>query len=1013
MLALLLAATPAVAAEGEPEVLVTGTRIPAAQPDALEPIASVRSGYLDDRGLTNLADALNELPGYRGSVTPAGSQNTFGQGVNFIGLYGLGTQRTLTLVDGRRVVSSNVPSAFVNAAPGTQVDLNAIPAILIDRIDRIAIGGAPVYGTDAIAGTVNVMLKRRMTGLDLRATSGIASRGDGFRWNLAAAGRQDFAGGRGNVAAAVSYDRVTGVLANARDFYRANVAGAPNPCTAVRAGVCSAINLVSALGPPGRTPANDGRVNRAIGFNDSLSDGFPGSVLIRDLRVPGMSRGGVLSNGGGANAWQFGPGGALVPFNKGAIFGAAVPGPLAAGATASGGDGLALNDFVQVTSNLQRLNAALFASFDLTDRVTLYADGLFYHGKADELVQQPSFNGVLFSGVSGPLTFRTDNPFLTDQARAQLAMLGYGATFQLSRANADLADLTGWSDSKLHRIVAGAKGKLALGGRDYSFDLSLNYGRNDFTDHGQGIDQQRFVNAVNVTKVGNRIVCSPTPTVIGLPAGQVPIADPACVPLNLFGAGAPSAEALAYILRDTTSRTRTEQFVINANLGGSPFDLLGNPIGLNLGFEHHTEKAEFQPDAFLQAGLGRSSIIVPTKGSYALNELFGEVLVPLIAPDNGRFIDRLELFGRIRQVWNSTAPAFTVWAAGGRIAPVAGVELRGNFTRSFRAPAIYELYSPRTTANLTVSDLCSPANIGAGSVPSIRRANCTAFLARYPLATPLIAASVGAPGYVGGNPNLRSERADSFTYGLALKPSFVPGLTATIDYLSVRIADPITSQNTAAIVSGCFDNPDFNTADPANGNQFCSLIRRADTGQVVADPQNPGIVTGYVNGKRIEMSGVQASLGYVTELRGLGLPGAFEIGGDLFHVRHRLSDVTGVAPARSDGLVTDPKWQTQLRLRYANKAWGWAAQVNYTGTQLVSLSTRADSPNDSREFDHFKPFATVDLALFATTADGFRMTLSVTNLLDRVGEEYHGVIVPASINDALGRRLAVSVAKKW
>jgi outer membrane receptor protein involved in Fe transport len=1007
--ALLIAAPPALA----DEIVVTGSRIADSEPGSLEPFVTVRGDYLDERGLTNVADALNELPGVRGSITPAGSQNTFGQGVNFIGLYGLGTQRTLTLVDGRRVVSSNVPSAFVNAAPGSQVDLNAIPSILIDRVERIAVGGAPVYGTDAIAGTVNVILKRSMRSLETRATSAVTSRADGFRWNLAAAGGVAFAGGRGSVTAAISYDRQTGVTANQREFYRANLTSLPNPCTTAQPGVCSAFNLVSALGPAGRTPMNDGRVNPAIGFNNSPSDGFPASVLVRDMRVPGMNPGGVISSGAGAFAWQFAPDGSLVPFAKGVIFGAPVPGPLAAGATASGGDGLALNDFTQVTSGLKRLNAALLASFDLTDRVTLFADALFYHGVADELVQQPTFNGVLFTGVSGPLTFRTDNPLLTTQARQQLTVLGYGNTFQLSRANTDLADLTGWSDSKLYRVVAGARGNLGLGGRHYAFEISLNYGRNDFTDQGQTIDQQRFVNAVNVTKVSGQTACSITPTVTGLPPGAAPIADAGCVPLNLFGNGAPSPAALAYILRDTTARTRLEQFVVNANLGSSPFEVLGNPLSFNLGFEHHRESASFTPDPFVQAGLGRSVAIAPTRGRYALTELFGEVLVPLIAPENDRFVHRLDLFGRVRQVWNSAAPGFTAWTAGGRLAPIGGLELRGNFTRSFRAPAIQELYSPRSTATVAFSDLCSPSNIGAGPLPTIRRANCTAFLARYPTATPLIAASVGAPAFVGGNPGLRNESAASFTYGLAVNPRFLPGFRATIDYLSIRIADPISSLGAAQIAQGCFDNPDFDVADPANGNAFCTLIRRTGSGQVAGDPQNPGVITGYVNGKQIRMSGVQAALAYGSGLKRLGLPGTVEIAADVFHLRERLNDVTGIAPSRSDGLATDPKWQAQLRLRYANRTWGWAANVTYVGTQSITRTGGAAAPNDQREFERFRPFATVDAALFSTTATGLRVTLSVTNLFDRVGEEYHGVIIPASINDALGRRFALSVAKTW
>ncbi|RZJ98439.1 MAG: TonB-dependent receptor [Novosphingobium sp.] len=1005
-------AAPALAADEAP-IVVTGSRIPRPPAESTEPIDATLAGYLEDRGQTNLADALNEVPGIRGSVTLGGDQAVYGQGVNFINLYGLGSNRTLVLVNGRRVVSSNVPSVLGNATPGTQVDLNAVPTILLDRVERVSIGGAPIYGTDAIAGTVNVVLKRRLTGLETRATSGVSGEGDNARWNVAAAGGVDFAGGRGNVTAAVSYDRLGAVTGGQRGAYRANLGNATNPCTAVQTGICSALNLASALGPVGRTPANDGRVNPNIGFNDSLGDGFPGSVLIRDLNLPAVSRGGVLSSGGGAYAWQFAPDGRLLSYDKGTIYGAPVPGVLAAAALASGGDGLRLNDYLAVTSSLKRLNTSLSFTYDLTDRLQLFADGLFYHGQADLPVKLPTFNAVQFGGASAPLTFRTDNPFLTAQARQQLAALGYGNTFQLSRANADLADTSGRSDSKVYRGVVGLEGKLALGGRDYGFEVSLNYGRSDFTDRGQAIDQQRFVNAVNVALVGGQIVCSTTASVTGFPAGQAPVADPACVPLNLFGENAASPAARAHVLRDTVARSRLEQVVVNANIGGAPFDLFGNPVSFNLGFEHHEEKARFIPDAFLQAGLGRAAAVAPTAGRYDLDEIFGEVLVPLITPENQALFHSLSAFGRVRRVDNSANGGFTAWSAGGSFAPIADIEFRGNFTRSFRAPAITELYSPRAVTNIPVPDLCSSANIGAGPVPTVRRANCTAFLARYPNATPLVAATATVPTFGGGNPGLRNERSDSLTWGALLRPRFVPGLTLAADYVRLRISDPIASLSMAQVAQGCFDNPDFDAGDPARGNAFCALIRRDAQGQVVADAQNPAVTLGYVNGKRIEMSGVQAGLEYRTALSGLGVAGALEIGGDLFHLRRRLVDITGVAPARSDGVVGDPRWQGQLRLRYANKAWGIATNVNYTGTRAIALTGRGDSPNDTREFDHFDPFATVDAALFVTAADSYKLTLSITNLFDRVGQTYFGYVVPLSINDALGRRFALSLSRTW
>ncbi|MET3437094.1 Plug domain-containing protein [Sphingomonas sp. 1185] len=123
------------------EVTVTGTRIRLPNTVSQEPIVTVGSDYLEARNLTNVADALNEIPGFRGSVTPNGTQGSFGQGVNFANAYNLGSNRTLTLVNGRRVVTSNVASVFGNASGGTQVDLNILPTIVIDSVDRVGIGG--------------------------------------------------------------------------------------------------------------------------------------------------------------------------------------------------------------------------------------------------------------------------------------------------------------------------------------------------------------------------------------------------------------------------------------------------------------------------------------------------------------------------------------------------------------------------------------------------------------------------------------------------------------------------------------------------------------------------------------------------------------------------------------------------------------------------------------------------------------------------------------------------------
>ena len=804
------------------------------------------------------------------------------------------------------------------------------------------------------------------------------------------------------------------MLGNERSFYRDNLGSTTNPCTVVQAGLCTSTNLVTNLGTAGRTPQNDGRINSNIGFNDSLTDGFPGSILVKNLTIPVVARGGVLSNGTQAYGYAFAPDGTLVPYNKGILFTATLPGASATSARASGGDGFTFNDYIQLTSHLQRLNANLFFTYDLTDNVRVFAEGMFFEGKGDELVQQPTWNTPLFSGVSGPLTFSVNNPFLTAQAKQQLTALGYTTTFQLSRAHADLADLTGSSRNRLYRGVLGAEGDFSLGDRSFNWELSGNYGRNNFTDFGQGVDQQKFINAVNVALVNGQIVCTTTPNVTGTgTTGFAPIADAACQPLNLFGSGAPSKAAINYILANTVTKTGLEQFVVNANLGGSPFDLFGNPVAFNAGYEHHEEKGAFNPDPFLEKGLGRSVAIAPTSGKYKLNEVFGEVLVPLITPNNNFILHKVETFGRVRRVDNTVNGGFTAWAAGGAIAPIPDLEFRGNFTRSFRAPAIVELYSPRTNIFTSVSDLCSPANINAGSVPTIRKANCDAFLAKFPTATPLAAAGATVPGISGGNPALLNEVADSFTYGAIIRPRFVPGLSITVDYIDVSIKQPISSLTAGTIVSACFDNASFNKDDPANGNIFCSYIKRDSAGQVISDAANPGVITGYVNGNKIRMKGIQSTFDYSTSLQRLGLAGSLEVSGDMFYLKYRLSDITGVAPVRSDGLLGDPKWQGQLRLRYFNKLWGMSTNVNYVGKQLSAVTNRGPSPNDTREFDSYKPYATVDSSFFIDPMENLRVSVSITNLFDRVGQKYFGYIAPSSISDALGRRFSMTVIKKF
>lgn len=999
--------TVSVSTEGTEEIIedrggitVTGSRIRSPNLEAFEPTTSLDQEFIQSRNFINVADALNSLPQIRGSVTPNGEQSAFGQGVNFINNFGLGSNRTLTLINGRRVVSSNPPSLFGPAAAGTQVDVNIIPTALVKRIDIASTAGAPVYGSDAIAGTVNFVLDDRYEGLSLNATSGIYEEGDGFSYRFEGVYGTQFAGGRGHLQLSSFYTYTDGILNSQRQDFLNEIETQPNT-----------------VNSPNRIAA--------AGLDTGPTDGNPANVLFSNSRLFVLSNTGVIFGGplgvtsagsainglSGTGAFQFNAAGDLVPFSVGTRP-LTVAGTAAQGLRGFGGDGFQFSDFGQLTSDLRRFGANLFANYDLTDKINLFVEAQYFDSRADELVQQPSFNTPLFGGPSSALTFNINNPFLSAQARGVLQ--GAGVTdFAISRANVGFADLTGFSQTEFKRGVIGARGDFAIFGNDWNWETALNYGKSKISDNRQDINVQNFTNAVNVARNGaGNIVCAANLGAVATPvqAGFTPIADAACVPFNFFGNQA-SAAAIDYVTSENVTNTSLEQIVFNANAGGTLFKLNGNDISVNAGYEYRKEEGAFIPAEFERLGRGRGAAVTPIRGSYTLNEVFGEVLVPLVTPDNDALLDSVIVYARGRYVDNTVNGGFFSWAAGGSIAPIKDIEFRGNFTRSFRAPALTELFLPQANAFGFVPDLCIPGVVTGGPNPAARQRNCQAFLAAFPtIARPQIASQASVPIIVGGNPNLANEQADSYSLGVIVRPSFLPNFSVTADYINIAISQPISQLTTAQVNSACFDNDTFNAADPANGNPFCSLIRRQPNGEVVNDASNPGVRTGFQNGNAVNFEGVQAGMLYATSLDSLGIKGTLSLRGDLTVVLDRVIDITGVAPSRSDATVGDPTWAGQFVVNYNEEEWGIGTVARYTGEQLIS---RFDRTPDARQFDKLDDFVTFDTNVYFLVEDSFRFNFAVRNMFDRRCQELQGFCIPASRNDVFGRQYSVSVTKDF
>lgn len=988
------------------EVVVTGTRI--VQPgDSLEPDLVIRGDDIASGGFTNVADALNELPGFGTGATPEGNQSTYGPGVNFVNRFGLGTNRTLTLVNGRRVVNSNPATLFGPSAPGTQVDLNFIPSILVESVDNLAVGGAPVYGADAIAGVVNVKLRTDYQGLELFGQYGQLENGGMASDSVGVVGGVDFAGDRGNVTASMQHSSVDGLMAAEIPRFAQWYSYAANPSPGVNAS------------QPARRPDNDGRVHTEVPFSSSPTDGIPNSVLIRDQRMAAVTFGGLAFPTGANNlpapdnrlrcfgataslpgtCLQFAPDGRLVPYDPGSNFGLT---------SASGGDGLRPAEYTQLMSALERTSATVSAHFDLDDGLRLFGDLFAYEVDARELADQTGYNYTAFGGgSSGPITLPADHPALTQQARDTFAALGV-QTFRLSRAHRDLLVNNAHGESSLYQGVFGIDGNFEAAGRRYDWEVYANLGRRESTYFSNQLDRQRFVNALNVVSVGGQLQCSASPGYANLPASQggrvqvgadLPVADAACVPLDIFGDGRPSAAARGYVSSVQRVDDSAEQRVFNANIGSRLADLGGGPIAYNLGWESRHEEADFSPSAFLRAGLGRSSPLQAVKGSYTTQEFFGEVVVPLVGEPNAMpLLRELTLFGKGRRVDNSVNGEFTAWTGGLRWKPIEELAFRGNVTRSMRSPSLLELYTPVSPLFTTVPDPCSSANLSSGTRPAVRAANCARFFADYGLPTDgswqSLATSASVQGTSQGNLDLRNESANAWTAGFMLRPRWLEGLEVGVDWVDIRIDDAITSLTSDDLAQACFDNADY-------PNHYCGFFTRNAPGSAEAG-QITFVQSGYVNGAYQSMAGVTVDARYRRHFEDLG---DVEIGLAYFRLREERRSATGLVTVNSQEQIGSPTDSAQLDVSWRKGRIGARWQTHYVSAQVYNRTFNADS-RDVLELDGDY---THDLSLRYDFDGDATVRLAITNLLDGAPPFPVGLDSFNGNYDFLGRRYSLTL----
>ena len=830
------------------DIVVTGSRISSPSATAASPLQSVGITQIQQAGAINVQDVLLQNPvfGSPGVSRTNSSFATQGAGVATVNLRNLGDDRTLVLVNGRR---------FVAGLPGSSaVDLNVIPTQFLERVDVLTGGASAVYGSDAVAGVVNMIYKTKFDGVQLDGQVGISPYGDGFDRQANALVGKNFADGRGNIMLFGGYSKQGTVLK--RDRY--TEAGS------------SAVDSTS-LG--GSVTGED-------------ADLFtPARPFLSGFAPQGRYYTGIAGVGAGRQTFTYGQDGAL----RNCASANGTGGCINADGSVAGPDGFNRSDFRYLAVPVERYVAAGRANFEVSNAFNLFLEGNYAKTKVNTVIEpfplDSKFgNPVLYSGnipietIVGGVRYR--NPFVPDAIYNSAVDTPIGNTgvgdglkdIAFDRRLSDFGTRTSQASRDMFRIAGGANGKF-LEDR-FNYEVYGVYGQTVEKQSGTGqFNTANFIQALNSYR-------DPA-------TGQIVCADPAaraagCIPANIYGAGT-LAPAAAYLAVPTTLATKVTQTVAGANVSGKLFSLFGaDPIGVSIGTEYRRETSSNVFDLLTQQGLNGNNALPITRGSFDLIEGFGEAIVPLI--QDKPFIRSLSVRGAVRVSNYSTVGTTFSYNYGGEWAPSEDIRFRVMKARSVRAPNINELFAPNLQ-NFP-SGLQDPCNGVTAAQAGALAVNCRAAtgvganIAANGGTFTLNQADVqGITSFEPGNPNLQEEKGDSFTAGVVINPrsvSALRNLTVTVDYFNIRIKDAIVQTPLQYILNQCYEQ---------SNQDYCSqIIRRAGVSGANSAGSIDRLTTTFLNSGGTKTSGIDTTITYRQDLANWGLDGMLGLTGSYTHL---------------------------------------------------------------------------------------------------------------------------------
>jgi outer membrane receptor protein involved in Fe transport len=753
----------------EEQIVVTGSRIRRKDLTTPAPVTVISRQQFESSGKMTIGDFLQTLP-EQGNA-PNFQVNT--GGINYgtdsttrINLRSLGTQRTLVLINGRRVVPSGLGAS-------SSVDLNTIPTEAIDRIEVLKDGASAVYGSDAIAGVVNVITRRNYNGTDVGAQYGLSGHGD------AASLDAHITTGRS--------DENAGAIFSVRYFKQGDSWLRDRPWAS------QALDYDYTPGGGGfsfgssRTPQGTLRIPEDP---NNLGHGLCGTnaLCIAMSSIPGWKP---------STRFIRDPSGPFCTPDKSNCFRKFI---------SSGSP----NDFYNFAAeNYLTTPSTTIQAFSSGDAKWSAVRGYYEVSYTQRSASQNAAPMPLNPADYADIQVSKDsiyNPFGAD--------LNY-----LGRRLVEFGRRTYSEELGTFRVVTGLDGTLpALAGplQGWFWDASLNYGRTAGTfSTGGSFRNSRVKNAVGPSAIVNgKPVCLTK-------AGDLTSVIDGCTPLNLLGGpGSIDPSQRTYLGYVGTSRAFDEMFTVGAHFGGELFTLAADrPVSLAAGYEFRRQSGSQIADPVAQERDSADFEFASTSGHFYTNEVYAELLVPLLSNMPG--VEALEASAALRYVNYNTFGGNTSYEFGARYTPVRDFTVRGTYQTTFRAPSISELYLGGFELDPAATDPCADLTALPGGLTGSIAQKCRDTGVKGTGSADTGSQEVDRNS---GNPNLKAETAKSYTLGVVVTPQMVRGLSVTADYFHIAIEDAISTSGAPYILQGCY------SANPYQ--PFCDAIVRSKFGTI-------------------------------------------------------------------------------------------------------------------------------------------------------------------------------------